>query len=137
MYSEPHNMLPEEESATLLMYARTLANDEPEAEDLVQETILRFLTADVARILSPKAWLRQTLRNLHLQRRRTDERRLRRERVRAHPEAAPDTAELVASRCSWEQLQHALRDLTPVALEALELRYLEGLTPRELSLIHI
>lgn len=47
----------------LMNYAFQIVHDREEAQDLVQDTFLRFFKQD-EKILHPKAWLYKTLRNL-------------------------------------------------------------------------
>ncbi len=85
---ERFRALLDDELGTLLRVARTLASDPGEAEDLVQDAVLRAWRAfDRFDGAHPRAWLLTIVRNTHLN-------RVRRQRplLLADPERVPDPA---------------------------------------------
>lgn len=60
--------------------------------------------------------------------------RLAREAAEPAPPPRDDVAHVVALAMEAEQVRHAVRDLTPLQGEAIELAYLHGLTRREVAL---
>jgi RNA polymerase sigma-70 factor (ECF subfamily) len=132
---------------SLYNYARVLCRDDAEAEDLLQETLLRGFrgAAGLRPGVSPKPWLFAIMRNAHID-------RCRRARVRpvceplsdetgveatgAHgpPDAAPlDPEQILLRRIAIEEVRAAIRRLPGPCREVVELRDIEGLSYREIA----
>ena len=123
------------EMAWLRGLARSLTADPSVADDLVQEAWLATMRArpDTSRPLRP--WLSRVLRNLHLQRRRSEGRRAVREgRVSAREkDAAQGPADLVARLEVHRLLGDLVLSLEEPYRTAVLLRYMEGLAPDEVA----
>ncbi len=92
--SDPQDLeLLSNHAAFVRSIARGLLSDD-QAEDVVQESLLVSLQRPPRG--NPRAWLGAVARKLALMRRRSEGRRLRRERRAARDEALPSTAEAVA-----------------------------------------
>ncbi|MFG0317612.1 MAG: RNA polymerase sigma factor, partial [Planctomycetota bacterium JB042] len=127
-------MIPEailRETESLRALARGLLGED--ADDAVQDGFVAWLERAPSGLERPGGWLTSVVRNLSLHRLRTDRRRRARERtaVPPHVPAAPD--ELAARRETIEALVAALFSLPEPSREALLLRYLEDLPPREIA----
>ena len=113
-----------------------LVGDVHLAEDVVQETWLAVLRrppevgGDERRL---RAWLAQVARNLSLLVRRGDAHRAVRERGRARPEAQPSVEESLQRAELQRELMVAVMALESSQREAVVLRYLENLPPREIA----
>jgi RNA polymerase sigma-70 factor (ECF subfamily) len=133
---------------SLYSYGRLLTRDDTEAEDLLQETLLRGFRhrAALDPALNPKAWLFKIMRNAHIDRLRA--RAARRTEVGlvngdspepAGPEALQpgllDPEEILLRRVAIAQVRGAIRQLPPVLREAVELRDIEGLSYREIAAV--
>ncbi|HEU4394810.1 MAG TPA: sigma-70 family RNA polymerase sigma factor, partial [Planctomycetota bacterium] len=123
------------EMAWLRGLARSLTADPSVADDLVQEAWLATMRArpDTSRPLRP--WLSRVLRNLHLQRRRSEGRRAVREgRVSAREkDGAHGPDDLVARLEVHRLLGDLVLSLEEPYRTAVLLRYMEGLAPDEVA----
>jgi len=127
----------------LVGFAFTLAREHAEAEDLVQETILRALAArDRFRPgTNLRAWLFTILRNLHLNRRRASAARpalvpLEDVDVQGHAGSAPRLVEeTVILRAEVARIRAAMRDIPPALAMTLHLVAVEDLTYSEVAAI--
>ena len=110
-----------------------LVSDRSSADDLAQET---YLAASAAAgehgIRSMRAWLSGIVRNLWRDQRRSEQRRERRERVVARPEATSDD-ELSAEVELRRRLAEALLTLDEPLRRALVLRFFKDCTLAELA----
>ncbi len=110
---------------------RDLVRDEHAVEDVLQETQLAVLRhqprSDRAR------WMRATARNLARNRRRKDERAVRRERTASRHETTPSALDMVARMERLQALVEALRGLPQPYRDALGRRYLDGVPPRRIA----
>jgi RNA polymerase sigma-70 factor (ECF subfamily) len=128
---------------TLHNYGRVLTRDASEAEDLLQETLVRAYRgfASYDRALNAKVWLLKIMKNTHID-------RCRRKRVRPIEEALPDEPgrdrsisgdiplnpeEILLQRLAIDEVRAAIRRLPPVWREAVELRDIEGLSYQEIA----
>ena len=133
---------------SLYSYGRLLTRDDSEAEDLLQETLLRGFrhraTLDPA--LNPKAWLFKIMRNAHIDRCRG--RSARPAEVSLGNGEGPepggsedpqphllDPEEILLRRLAIAEVRSAIRRLPPVLREAVELRDIEGLSYREIATV--
>jgi RNA polymerase sigma-70 factor (ECF subfamily) len=116
----------------LRVLARKLVHGD-EAEDLVQDTLVRGLERPPEDEARRGSWLRVVCRNLFLTRRRRDEHRAARESRVASPATAPDTFDVVAHRSAVERLIGALHALSPEAYEVIQLRFYEELPPAAIA----
>lgn len=118
-------------------YGRILARNEPDADDLLQETLLRafksFGTWDRAR--SAKVWLLKIMKNTHID-------GYRRRRSRPPEEDLPADAgepspvnpeEILLRRLAIGEVREAIRRLPGIWREAVELRDIEGLSYGEIA----
>jgi RNA polymerase sigma-70 factor, ECF subfamily len=135
---------------SLYNYGRLLTRDDTEAEDLLQETLLRAFrhraTLDPA--LNPKAWLFKVMRNAHIDRCRgrtarpsevalpADEASEQRETEASELRPALlDPEEILLRRVAIAEVRAAIRQLPPALREAVELRDIEGLSYREIAAV--
>lgn len=118
--------------AVLRRYARTLVRNPADAEDMVQDALLRAyekrFTFRVGSNL--RTWLMSVLHNTHIDRRRSQRSRLERE------EAAREMAELSAPATQEDmvrlaQIRRAFADLPEEQREALHLVAVEDLSYQE------
>jgi RNA polymerase sigma-70 factor (ECF subfamily) len=135
---------------SLYNYGRLLTRDDTEAEDLLQETLLRGFRhrATVDPALNPKAWLFKVMRNAHVDRCRG--RSARPSEVALSNGDAPehegveaselrpgpfDPEEILLRRVAIAEVRAAIRQLPPVLRETVELRDMEGLSYREIAAV--
>jgi RNA polymerase sigma-70 factor (ECF subfamily) len=135
---------------SLYNYGRLLTRDDSEAEDLLQETLLRGFRhrATLDPTLNPKAWLFKIMRNAHVDRCRG--RAARPVEVAlangdgaepgggASVEISPrllDPEEILLRRLAIAEVRSAIRQLPSVLREAVELRDIEGLSYREIAAV--
>lgn len=128
-------------------YALILRKNGPEADDLLQETLLRAYRAfgSFKRHLSFKVWLFKIMKNAHLDWGR---------RLRLHPEEEWKGGEAVAQevtkdlllfpvpltpeeillrRVTVQEVREAIRRLPTILREVVELREIEGLSYQEIA----
>jgi RNA polymerase sigma-70 factor, ECF subfamily len=135
---------------SLYNYGRLLTRDDTDAEDLLQETLLRGFrhraTLDPA--LNPKAWLFRVMRNAHIDRCRGRSARPSEvafangdgpdhggaEASELRPDLL-DPEEILLRRVAIAEVRDAIRQLPPVLREAVELREIEGLSYREIAAV--
>lgn len=124
--------------AFLRVVARSLARDDAEADDLLQDARLRVLkAADVdERRTGPRgvrAWLAAVVRSAAASLARGSSRRERRERTSASgaSDVGPSAAELAERMETGRRVAHAVLALDPPLRDAVLLRWYEGLPPRE------
>ena len=111
---------------------RLLSGDEHRADDVVQDAWIAALDAQPAPHALRK-WLATTVRNLSHHVRRSETRRLARERTVARDESQAPAADLVArTELHRELLRHVL-DLGEPHRTTLLLRYVEDLPPRAIA----
>lgn len=117
--------------APLRGYARALCRDAAQADDLVQETLLRVLDAERRwpAVTALRAWLFTVLRNLWLEGHRT-----RRRRERLQPAPPPQRIE-AAGTAEVSDLARALDRLPPAQREALILVGGQGFQAEEAAAI--
>jgi RNA polymerase sigma-70 factor, ECF subfamily len=135
---------------SLYNYARLLTRDDTEAEDLLQEALLRGFRhrATIDSDLNPKAWLFKVMRNVHIDRCRARSSRPSEVALSngdaLEREAAEDSAlrpslldpeEILLRRVAIAEVRSAIRHLPPVLREAVELRDIEGLSYREIAAV--
>jgi len=121
-------------------YGRILTRNEVEADDLLQETLLRGFRAmaSLNRDLSAKVWLLKIMKNSHIDRCRRKlsrpmEEELREEQDLPDSSAPLNPEEILVRRLAIEDVRGAIRRLPPVWREAVELRDIEGLSYREIA----
>lgn len=119
--------------AALLRHARALVGDRALAEDVVQDTFLRFVerppTLPAESIGHPEAeraqlaaWLHKVTRNLCMDRIRSDARRRAREEERAAPEAVRREVEPAEEQDTRAAVERGLARLSADQREVLALR---------------
>lgn len=134
---------------SLYSYARLLAPSDPEADDLLQETLLRAYRAFASfnRDLSFRAWALKIMRNANIDRLR---------RLRTHPEnaelpgesGAPEAGgealfspvpvspeEIVVRRIAIEKVRAGIARLPAPLREVVQLREIQGLSYREIAAV--
>ena len=131
-------------------YAQILTRNDSEADDLLQETLLRAFRAfgSYKRHLSFKVWLFKIMKNAFIDR----ERRLRVRPVEVEwkgDEGLPkgltrelvlcavplNPEEILLRRLTIEEVREAIRRLPAVMREVVELREIEGLSYQEIAMI--
>src|SRR5262245_45968899 len=133
---------------SLYNYGRLLTRDETQAEDLVQETLLRAFRhrANVDYELNPKAWLFRIMRNAHIDCHRAPAVRPSEiPLLKADPGGsagdevlAPDLLdpeEILLRRLAIADVRSAIRQLPAALRETVELRDVEGLAYREIAMV--
>lgn len=124
-------VLPEVE--VLLRVARTLTRHEADAEDLVQDTLVRAYRAiDRFDGSHPRAWLMTILRNTHINRHRRQRPELLREGAGGgHDVAAPDRTDAFVDASLEATIERALNGLDEPFRTAVQLVDVEGLSYAE------
>ena len=122
-----------QQSASLRVMVRALLRDEALADDVVQETWLTAMRSSRRPGFEPGAWLRGIARNVIRTMRRGDTRRARREIAAAAPEPHPGPAEGIAKVERLRELLEVVSELREPIREAIILRYLDGLMPRDIA----
>lgn len=117
-----------------LAFARSLGCSNEDAEDVLQESLVRLAgeRSDAPARLGVRAWFYRTVRDRARVTRRSRWRLFGRERRAARPEAVPPGDRGLALR---EEVERALRGLSPDDREAVTLHYLQDLDYRDLSLV--
>jgi RNA polymerase sigma factor (sigma-70 family) len=117
-----------------LAFARSLGCSAEDAEDALQETLVRLAgeRSDAPTRIGVRAWFYRTVRDRARSRRRAWWRIRRRERAAARPEGIlPGDASLGVR----EEVERALRGLTEEEREAVTLRYLQDLDYAEVAAV--
>jgi len=113
--------------------ARSLVADADLAEDVAQETWLAALRRPPGRADNVRGWLAAVVRNLVRLQRRTDVRRLARERLQARPADAADPSDVVA-RLDWERrVVEAVQGLEEPYRTTIVQRFFEQMDPAEIA----
>lgn len=120
-------------SRFLRALARSLISDEHEAEDVVQEAMVRALEVGPRQPEALPGWLRTVTRNLAFKRLRTRARVRHREEDVAHSERLPSAADLVERETSLQGVVAAVLDLPEHYRRVVLMRYFEGLPPRKIA----
>ena len=134
---------------SLYNYARLLTRDDTDAEDLLQEALLRGFRhrATIDSALNPKAWLFKVMRNVHIDRCRARSSRPSEvafsngddgEHEAGGPALRPglfDPEDILLRRVAIAEVRSAIRHLPPALREAVELRDIEGLSYREIAAV--
>lgn len=125
---------------SLYNYARMLSRSQTEAEDLVQETLLRAFRAlsSLNGELRPKAWFFKIMKHSHIDGCRRKLSRPTEQELEddgpAFEAAVPlNPEEILLRRLTIEEVRSAIRRLPPVCREAVELRDIEGLSYRDIA----
>jgi len=138
---------------SLFGYARVLTRRTSDAEDLLQEVLLRAFRAfgSFDRTLSVKAWLFKIMKNAYIDRRRRQRARPveeewdeGRERIDEDREAAQlgelyscpvplSPEDMLLRHLTIEVVREAIRSLPPLWREVVELREIEGLSYQEIA----
>jgi len=134
--AEPHD--PEDllaHAQDLRRLAHVLISDAHAAEDLAQEAMLELLRSRVSPsgIQNPAAWMRGLLRNLRLERARSEGRRRRREQAAARPEHVSDEQEIVERLEMFRELAAELEQLEEPYRTSLWRRFFEGATAEDIA----
>lgn len=125
---------------SLYNYGRILTRNETEAEDLLQETLLRAFRGRTSLNwgLNPKVWLLKIMKNAHIDRCRRKlarpvEEALQEEHGLAECALPLNPEEILLRRLAIEDVRAAIRRLPPVWREAVELRDIEGFSYQEIA----
>jgi RNA polymerase sigma-70 factor (ECF subfamily) len=113
--------------------ARQLVQDEPSADDVVQDTWVAALEHPPAEPESARAWLARVARRFASRERRRSLARTHREEHTARPERLPSTSELVEKLALERAVVDAVLALPEPQREVVLLRYYEELPPREVA----
>ncbi|TAJ15812.1 MAG: sigma-70 family RNA polymerase sigma factor, partial [Planctomycetota bacterium] len=122
-----------EQGGAMHRLARSLATDANAADDLVQDSALAALRKPAGEIERPGAWFAGTLKRIAARRWRDRERRTRRERENARPEALPSSAELLAQREVLADVMQAIRELDEIYARPLLLLYFHDMSAEEVA----
>jgi RNA polymerase sigma-70 factor (ECF subfamily) len=135
MTASAHNssLALQEDRAWLLGIARKLVNDKDDADDLVQETLVRAWKSE-PQPGAHRSWLAAILRNVWRMRIRGTLRRSQREAAFADgAEDQPDSESALRRLRAFEELARAIRELPEDQREALLLRYVEDLSSTQIA----
>ncbi len=113
--------------------ARSLVRDVHRAEDAIQNTWIAALRNPPRKSESGRAWLGTVVRNFVRLGYRADNRRTNREQRTAQPEVLRSDDDPVEQLETQSAVIAAIRKLPPSSRDAIVLRYLQGLTPTEIS----
>ena len=119
----------EQQQHALILFARRWADLHADAEDMVQEAMVRVLRVDQGDVQDPLAYLYTCVRNVGNEFKRTTSRRAKREETVATERNAEDWFE-----CPFEEtertaaLQAAIRRLSAVRQEVVTLKIWSGMT---------
>jgi RNA polymerase sigma-70 factor (ECF subfamily) len=113
--------------------ARRLVFGDEAADELAQQTIATAWAARPEPRAGLRGWLAKVALRLRDRGRRDDERRTRRERDAANPEAQPSAAELAAQIELEQRLAHAVSQLHEPYRSTLFLRYWHDLAPTAIA----
>src|SRR5262245_55226957 len=112
--------------------ARSLLFDDQEADDAVQDTLLRALEKPPAPG-NVRGWLSVVVRNFALRRRREERRRKKREMRRAAPDHISSPEEVIARLEVQRRVLDAVRELPEPYRSTIVHRYLDELTREEIA----
>jgi RNA polymerase sigma-70 factor (ECF subfamily) len=113
-------------------FARWLAGDRFEAEDITSETLVRaWVRRSTIRTKTLKAYLFAIARNVYLERRRTDKRQVTLDH--GHPDPAPGPDKLVESQLELQRVQRVLQTLPEIDRAAFVLRVQHELPYAEIA----
>lgn len=112
--------------------ARRLVGDSG-AEDLVQEVWLRAAERPPAHLESPRGWLAQVLRSIHMRQLKRRDAASARERQASNDEALPSTADLTGRVEAQRELAAAVLALGERHRRVLLLHFYEGLSSAEIG----
>ncbi|MBI3028523.1 MAG: sigma-70 family RNA polymerase sigma factor [Candidatus Rokubacteria bacterium] len=129
---------------SLYNYAQVLARFQSDAEDLLQETLLRAFRAfsSFKRELSFKVWLFKIMKNARIDRDRRVRVRPVEEEWKAEDDLARDVLvypvplnpeEILLRRLTLEEVREAIRRLPIILREVVELREIEGLSYQQIA----
>lgn len=119
--------------ARLLACARQVLGDAAEAEDVVQETLVKALDADLREPAALRGWLVAVCYRLAVDVLRRRTRRGRAHQARALPEPQPASPSLAIRREQQQSVRRALHALDEPYRAALRLRYLQQLDFSEIA----
>ncbi len=135
---------------SLYNYALVLTRRAEDAEDLLQESLVRAYDGlhTFDRSLSFKPWIFTIMRNVQIDRQRRRRRQPSERPLRDEEEAEPVVSmesplcsiplapeDILLRRETVEQVREAIRHLPPVLREIVELRDIEGLSYRDIATI--
>lgn len=124
-----------EHAAFLRGLARSLVFDADAANEVEQETWRAALEHPPRDLHSPRGWLTTIARNIVRAKLRSDERRHRRERAAARPEAVPSAADIAARESIRSDVVEAVLALEPIYRDVVLLRFYDDRPPREIARI--
>ena len=113
--------------------AARLVADPGTADDVVQETWLAAMRRPPTSGGSARGWLGAVARNAARMSWRTQERRARRERAAARPEALPSASDVLEREHARRAVVAAVLRLDEPYRTTILLRFYEGLAPREVA----
>ena len=118
----------------LIRYAAGITGDQEAAYDAVQETFLRLLTADRARVEARLAeWLFTVCRSRAIDGLRRSKRMEPLSEANARPSAEAPPHEAAERRETSGRVRRAIENLSASQQEIIRLRYQEGLTSRQIG----
>jgi len=113
--------------------SRSLVRGDAESDDLAQETWLAALRHPPERGPGLRGWLARVMRNTAVSDWRRRSRRATREQASRRSRRAPSPAEILEREETRQELVSALKALPEAQRDAIALRCLEGLPPREIA----
>ncbi len=113
--------------------ARSLVADSNRADDLVQRTWVAALERPPGEDVPLRAWFAGVLRNLARQDRRSDDRRVARERAAARDDVLPSADESLDAIARQKMLMGAVLELDEPYRSVIVRRYFDDVPPREIA----
>ena len=119
----------------LLQYAGRLINDPVRAQDVVQETFIRYLNTppEAADAEAKAAWLFRVAHNLSVDLVKTESRRGELLKQVVPPDPVPPVSNVLAEREAWERLEGLLQHLSVDQRAVILLFYQQGKSCREIA----
>lgn len=124
---DPEALLAHDEFVRAL--ARGILREDSQVDDVIQETWIATLRADLRSVASLRGWLAAVVRNLARDTRRTTDHRREREQLAARAERVPPIDTILEREEARRAVVLALSKLPPHYRDVLLLRYFEEMSP--------
>lgn len=122
----------------LYLYLCSLSHNSHLAEDLLQETFLKAMLSLPEHHTNVRAWLYMVARNLFFNYCKREKKELSTEEVEAQPEQKEELLENIIKDEEKRILYYALKELSPVKREILELQFFGNFNQKEIAaMLHL